>query len=113
MRILDQLRQLGAPADVLLATEQRLATEAAQATIAVWPDNWHALMLFLAMATQWHWVGGMGTPQRTGLRMEALPALVPAVRRSVPRRWRQPYHRLLRQLQHCEDTALATWREKV
>lgn len=108
--MLQQLQQLGAPPEVIAATAQRLQAEADGITFAVWPDNWHAVLTFVAMATQWHWVGTMASAQRTGLRLEALPAVLPAMRRTVPRRWRQPYHILLQQLQHLEDTALAAWR---
>ena len=106
--MLEQLRQFGAPPEVLRATEQRLHAEAQDATIPVWPENWHAVLLFVAMATQWHWVAPWRCPPaRTGLRLEALPAVLPAVQRGVPRRLRKPYAVLLGQLQTMEDAALS------
>lgn len=110
--MLDQLRALGAPADVLQAYAARADAEAKQATVPIWPENWHAVQVFGAMATQWHWLVGMGGAQRVGLRLEALPAVLPAVKRQVIRRWRQPHHVLLRQLQNMEDAALDAWAQQ-
>lgn len=105
--MLDQLRQFGAPAEVLRAAEQRLKAEADAVTLPVWPENWHAVNLFLALATQWHWVAPWRLPaQRTGLRLDAVPTVLPMVRRAVPARHRQPYAVLLRQLQAMEDAVL-------
>lgn len=73
----------------------------------MWPENWHAVQLFSALATQWHWRPTVGGARRCGLRYEAVAAVLPAVRHAVPRRWRQPYPQLLTQLQHMEDQVLA------
>lgn len=105
--MLDQLAKLGAPPAVLAAARQRIEDEAAQATTPVWPENWHAVSLFMAMATQWHWITAPGVAQRIGLRYEALPAVRAAVQASVPKRWRKPWPELLRQLQVMEDAALS------
>ena len=76
--VLDQLRLHKAPPEVLRAMAERLDAEARAALVDVWPENWHAVCLFVAMATQWHWVvPPKGEPQRVGLRMESLPALLP------------------------------------
>ena len=109
--MLAQLRQLGAPADVIQATQQRLAAEAEHWHVDIWPDNWHAVQLFVALATQWHWVAGMAAVQRTGLRYEALqvPAVQALVDAQVAPPLRQPPAVLMRQLQVLEDTALAEW----
>lgn len=106
--MLDQLRKFEAPPEVLAAAEARLQAEAQAVTIPVWPENWHAVRTFVAMATQWHWVVPWRCPPaRTGLRLEALPAVLPAVQPSVPRRLRKPYAELVAQLQAMEDAALA------
>lgn len=73
----------------------------------VWPDNWLAWRLFMAMSTQWNYLaGGMGTPQRTSLHY---PSLYPLLDRECPTTelWWQTFH----DLQACEDAALATFRE--
>lgn len=48
----------------------------------VWPENWAAVQIFTALATQWHWlaVAGFGGGQvfRTGLRLEVLPVVAAA-----------------------------------
>lgn len=109
--MLAQLRLLGAPPDVIQATQQRLAAEAEHWHVDIWPDNWHAVQQFVALATQWHWVAGMSAVQRTGLRYEALqlPALQAMVHAQVAEPLRQPPAVLMRQLQALEDTALAEW----
>lgn len=40
--------------------------------MAVWPENWPAVRLFLAVETQWRRAGMAGTP--TGLDYAVLPA---------------------------------------
>jgi hypothetical protein len=109
--VLDQLRQFGAPPAVLAAAKAQVERSAAQAVVLVWPEHWHAVLLFRAMATQWHWAPcGLAGAQRVGLRMEALPAVRPAVAATVPPHCRQPYHVLVHQLQQLEDAALAELR---
>jgi len=110
--VLLQLEKLGAPADVIESTRQQLEADAARHQVLVWPENWHAVQVFRMMATQWVWVAGMGSAMRTGLRLEALPTVLPAVRPLVHRRWRQPYHVLLQQLQQLEDAALGEWSKR-
>lgn len=111
--MLEQLRRLGAPPEVLRATQERLAAEAASATVPVWPENWHAVIVFIGMATQWNWVAPWrGQPQRTGLRLEALPVVRAATLRNVPRRLRVGEAELLDQLQQMEDAALDEMRHQ-
>lgn len=110
MSVIAQLQQLGAPPEVLRATAQRMQQQAEVAHIAVWPENWHAVLAWVAMATQWHWLPVAPEPVRTGLRLEALPAVLPAVRAQVPPDLRRPYAELLGQLQAMEDAALTEWR---
>ena len=105
--MLAQLRRFGAPPEVLLAAEQQLAADALGDTISVWPENWHAVRVFLALATQWHWAATGHGSRRTGLRYEAIAAVLPAVRLAVHRKHRQAYPVLLGQLQTLEDSALA------
>lgn len=109
--LLAQLRQMDAPADVIQATQQRLAAEAEGWHVDIWPDNWHAVQTFVAMATQWHWLAGMQGAQRIGLRYSALqvPELQAMVQLQVQPALRQPPGVLMRQLQVLEDTALAEW----
>ncbi|MFV3126124.1 DUF1799 domain-containing protein [Niveispirillum sp. KHB5.9] len=48
----------------------------------VWPENWRAVQLFLAMGTQWNWVAisgfGGGSVFRVGLKLEVLPVVAGA-----------------------------------
>ena len=87
--------------------QERLEAEARELTVPVWPENWHAVLVFVGMASQWNWLAPWrGTAQRTGLRLEALPVVQAAVRREVPRRLRVGQAQLLRQLQLMEDAVL-------
>lgn len=110
--MLRQLVQLGAPADVIESMRQQLESDADRHQVLVWPENWHAVQVFRLMATQWVWVAGMGSAMRTGLRLEALPAVLPAAQPLVQRRWRRPYHVLLQQVQQMEDAALGEWNKQ-
>lgn len=97
---------------MLRAAQARLEAESGAATVPVWPENWHALTVFIGMSTQWNWVAPWrGQPQRTGLRLEALPVIQAAVRRDVPRRLRVSDAQLLEQLQCMEDAALDQMRK--
>lgn len=105
--MLTQLRQLGAPPEVLAAALEQQRAEADTYSVPVWPENWHAVRLLLAMSTQWFAVHRIdGRMQRLGLRYEALPSVQPAVRQAVERRWRQPWGVLLGQLQLLEAAVL-------
>lgn len=92
---------------MVAATQVRLQAEAAAWCCDVWPENWHAVQLFVALATQWHWASaGLAGSRRTGLRYSAIRPVLPMVQQAVQQRWRQPYPTLMRQLQHMEDEAL-------
>lgn len=105
--VLVQLRQWGAAPEVVQAAEEQLHAEAEAAQVRVWPEHWHAVQVLLAMRTQWCWApAGMAGSRPVGLRLEALPVVLPAVRARVPQQHRQPYPVLLQQLQLLEDAAL-------
>lgn len=111
--MLQQLRDLGAPPDVVQATQQRLVAQAQAAQVQVWPEHWHAVLLFLAMGTQWQWVSGpLVEPQRVGLRMEAAPVVNAGVRGQIDQAHRQPLPELMRQLLVLEQAALDEWRSQ-
>lgn len=73
-------------------------------TVAVWPENWHAAQLFVAMSTQWR-VTEMGNGQLRywGLRYEALPPVLDELA-GLPHV--QPHHVLMRQVRYLEQRAL-------
>ncbi len=87
---------------------QELLQEAGEQTDAVfevWPENWDAVLLFLALRNQWHWVGaGLGGAMRTGLDLQAaklemeMAGLDTATAKTV---WAQ--------LKVMEDEALDVW----
>jgi hypothetical protein len=66
--VLEALAKAGAPADVLEAAEANVVPVAYE----VWEDNMESLHLFLAMRTQWRWLGTMGGAVRTGLDYTAV-----------------------------------------
>lgn len=49
-----------------------LATAAANQVVEVWPENWRAWTLFMAVGTQWN----VGVGGRTGLRYETVYPLL-------------------------------------
>jgi hypothetical protein len=51
----------------------------------VWPENWPVLEVFLSMATQWIWTGGMES-RRAGLNYTALPLVYEGLDISPERR---------------------------
>lgn len=75
----------------------------------MWPEHWHAVQVFLGMATQWRAVGGFGIAW-TGLRYEAVERVERAVRDQVPRalrlRGRRGWPVLFDQLRVLEAKAL-------
>jgi hypothetical protein len=72
--------------------------------VPVWAEHWHAFKVFLGMATQWRVRRDPGGLFYEGLRYEALPPVLHEHRR-LPRRWRQPLHRLMPQLRTLERAA--------
>jgi hypothetical protein len=100
---LQQLQALGAPPAVI--DEWREALEARQKaeTFEVWPCHWHAVNVFTAMTTQWHWREGPRGSCRAGLRYEALG---PVLREHREISHRQPFAVLMRQLRCLEGQAL-------
>lgn len=92
---------MNAPAHVIAAMRASIEAQQAAAVVDVLPDNWHAVMVFLGMATQWRKSG------QHGERFEGLEygSLAPVLRakRQVPHA--QPMDRLMDQLQVLEIQA--------
>ena len=97
--------QAGAPADVIAQFRAALAARNANATFAVWPQNWHAVMLFCDMASQWRVVARMAGLMYQGLEYSALPLVMRARKPLVARCHRQRLHELMPQLRTLERTA--------
>jgi hypothetical protein len=91
---------------VLAAAQAWMQAEARRATVPVWPEHWHAVVLFARMATQWQWLANGMAVQRVGLRYEAVPPLLDAVAQQVPPEHLQPPSELWRQLQVLEQAVL-------
>jgi Phage related hypothetical protein (DUF1799) len=70
----------------------------------VWPQHWHAWLVFSGMGTQWRTTRDGGAVVYEGLDYAGLPSVVQEHRR-LPRRYRQPYPRLMRQLRTLECAA--------
>lgn len=71
----------------------------------VYRENWPVLQLFLAMATQWRWTGGM-EPRRCGLEYAALPVVCELV--GIGKKKRPGVFDRLRVM---ESAALNVWRD--
>ena len=97
-----------------MIAEARAAIEArnAKATLAVWPENWHAVMLFCDLSSQWCAAASLVGIVWLGLDYAAItPLVLKACKRSVPRAHRRPEHVLMPQLRALEKAA-TTWRNK-
>lgn len=66
-------------------------------TFGVWPENWDAVRVFLAMGTQWRFAGMAGVP--SGLDYAALPMVLRCLRL-------RPNETLFEQLRVMEAGAL-------
>jgi hypothetical protein len=73
------------------------------ASVRVWPENWQAFRLFVALSTQWN--VGMGGP--TGIRYESIPTVLRL--RAVPR---GEWSLLFEQLRTMESEALKYFAER-
>ena len=72
--LVDELIAAGEPPEVIEAARARQASDLADCICWVLPDNWPALQLFLAMATQWDRAGMKGA--RTGLNYNRIQAVL-------------------------------------
>jgi Phage related hypothetical protein (DUF1799) len=74
------------------------------ADVQVWPENWHAAQLFVAMHSQWRVsVEPSGRWHYWGLRYEALG---PVLAELAHVQHAQPHPILMRQLRYLEQRAL-------
>jgi hypothetical protein len=72
--------------------------------VHVWPEHWHAALVFAAMGSQWRTVFTPGGEMRyEGLRYEALAAVV---QEHAGMRHAQPFAVLMRQLRYLERRAV-------
>lgn len=103
---LQALAAFGVSDDVIEEVRQHLRLEQAAATQPVWPQNWHAVKLFLALSTQWQVVGGFGAALFAGLRYEAVPVVQSAVKAVLPSELVRPWPEVFGKLQAIEAAAL-------
>lgn len=69
--MIEQLKQAGAPDEVIQAAQKRIATS--DEHCEVWEDNWLSLEVFLFLSTQWNVVQGGVAPLLQGIRYEIVP----------------------------------------
>lgn len=97
-----------------MIAEARAAIEArnARATFTVWPENWHAVMLFCDLSSQWRAAASLVGILWLGLDYAAItPLVLKTCKRSVPRAHRRAEHELMPQIRALEKAA-ATWLNK-
>ncbi len=99
--MLEQAQAFGASAAQLEALRGSIERRNRPQAAGVWPEHWHALEVFLAMATQWRTHLGARGLFYEGLDYAALPPVL-AEHRRLPRRLRQPMDRLMPQLRTLE-----------
>jgi hypothetical protein len=106
------LAAFGVSAEQIATVRKVIEARNARATLAVWPENWHAVMLFCDLSSQWRAVAGMVRIVWLGLDYAAItPTVLKACRRSIPRAHRRPEHRLMPQLRTLEKAA-TNWRNE-
>lgn len=98
------MERFGASAEQLKELAGSLAAQREASIFGVWPENWRALRVFLAMSTQWRMVGGMSV-MRTGLDYGVLDAVDSRIRTS-PDAPEPDRFTLFRQIRDMERTAL-------
>lgn len=96
------MRAFGAPAEQVARYRARLIDEQRQRRVDIFPENWHAMCVFLGMGSQWRTEVGFGGRLYRGLEYASLP-IVLAENRRVPHR--QPIDVLMPQLRTLEATA--------
>lgn len=69
------MEKFGASAEQIAELRAYLAQRAEQAVCAVWPENWHAVRVFVRMSTQWRIAAGPGGILWRGLDYRALDAV--------------------------------------
>lgn len=99
---LEALAAWGAPAEIVHEWRRILTKQAAERGVEVWPQHWHALRVFLGMATQWRVIAGARRLLHLGLDYAALP-IVLAEHRANPHR--VPLAELMPQLRVLEEAA--------
>lgn len=97
---------MGVPEHEIQKAREALEARYALEGFLVWPQNWHALRVFVSMATQWRWAVGSRKALRTGMVYEALAEVRKGVKPGIPKHLRQKPGQLLAQLQVMEDTVL-------
>lgn len=68
----------------------------------VWPENWHAVCIFLDMASQWRLVPTMAGVFWQGLDYAALPVVMAALKPALPEHTARPLAKLMPQLRLLE-----------
>jgi hypothetical protein len=74
----------------------------AREQFAVWPENWHAVCIFLDMGSQWRLVPTMTRVIWQGLDYAALPVVMAALKPALPQHTLQPLVRLMPQVRLLE-----------
>jgi hypothetical protein len=96
------MRAFGASPDSLAQYRARLIEQAESNAVHIFPENWHATSVFLAMGSQWRIESGWGGRVYHGLDYAALPPVLAEHRRIVHR---QPMDVLMPQLRTLEMAA--------
>jgi hypothetical protein len=96
---------MGASASALERARARIEAQRPP-PLRIWRQHWHAWQVFVGMDTQWRTRTGAAGTVYDGLDYAALDPVLQEHRRALPRRLRQPMHRLMPQLRVLEHAAL-------
>jgi hypothetical protein len=100
---IEALRGMGASEETIQQARAMLKLDEGPPRMPVLPQCWFAVRVFQMMANQWHWAPSGRRSMRTGLRFEALPVVMAALR-DEPHR--VPLATLLPQLDVMQTAAL-------
>ena len=99
------MRAFGVAAEVLEQARADIAQRNKDAVHYVWPENWHAVLAFIEMETQWRLVPTMTSVLYQGLEYASLPVVLAALKPRVPAACCRPLASLMPQLRSMERHA--------
>lgn len=97
---------MGVGEQLLTEAAANIAERAAAQALDVWPENWHAVLAFLEMGSQWRVIPTMTSLLWQGLEYAAIPLVLAALKPRVPAECRRPLHELMPQLRTLERRAV-------
>lgn len=96
---------MGVAAELIAEARAHIEEHNRSAELSVWPENWHAVLIFLDMDTQWRLVPAADRLLWQGLDRSALPITMAGIKCRVPEECRRSLSELMPQLRTLEVRA--------